>query len=161
MIKKDKMQHVLSSFSSFEKTLTFTIDTFDKGNNHFLDIKVLNNGENDIYIKDTNAGIYVPGTHLGRPLYHSAKKICSSQQLFLTQINYMKTVMSWNGYPYYISTKIIRQIGSKHKGQRNNHDQDKENLTAILCKIPYASVQCDTLHKNLTKKNRPSLSLLS
>ena len=72
----------------------------------------------------------------------------------------MKTVMSWNGYPYYISTKIIRQIGSKHKAQRNNHDQDKENLTAILCKIPYASVQCDTLHKNLTKKQTISKSFI-
>ena len=38
MIKKDKIQHVLNSFDSFDKNLTFTVDTFGDGNIHFLDI---------------------------------------------------------------------------------------------------------------------------
>ena len=59
MIKKDKIQHVLNSFNSFDKNLRFTVDTFDNGNIHFLDIKILNNGETDIYIKDISTRLYV------------------------------------------------------------------------------------------------------
>ena len=88
MIKKDKIQHVLNSFNSFDKNLRFTVDTFDNGNIHFLDIKILNNGETDIYIKDTNTGLYVQYHSYGhwntkiaclRSLYDRAKKICSNQ----------------------------------------------------------------------------------
>ena len=67
-----------------------------------------------IYIKDTNTGLYVQchsyehlntKTAWARSLYHRAQKIWSNQHLFVTQINYLKTVMSWNGYPPYIRTK--------------------------------------------------------
>ena len=50
MIKKDKIQHVLNSFNSFNKNLSSNADTFDDGNIHFFDIKILTNGETDIYI---------------------------------------------------------------------------------------------------------------
>ena len=52
MIKKDKTQHVLNSYNSFDKNLRFTADTFKDVNVHFLDIKTLINSETDIYIKD-------------------------------------------------------------------------------------------------------------
>ena len=59
MIKKEIKEQVLNSFNSFDKNLRLTVDTFDNSISHFLDIKVLNNGETDIYIKDTNTGRYV------------------------------------------------------------------------------------------------------
>ena len=60
LIKKDEMQHVLSSFNSFDKSLRLTsVDTFNDGNIHFLDIKILNNGETDTCVKDYNTGLYV------------------------------------------------------------------------------------------------------
>ena len=37
-IKKDKIQHALNSFNSFDKNLRFSVDTFDDGNIHFLDV---------------------------------------------------------------------------------------------------------------------------
>ena len=52
LMKKDKIQHVLNSFYSFNKNLRFSVDTFDGGNIHFLDIKILNNGETNIHIKE-------------------------------------------------------------------------------------------------------------
>ena len=58
IIKKDKIQGTLNSFNSFGKNLRFTVDMFDNVNTHFLDIKILNNGETDVYIKDTNTGLY-------------------------------------------------------------------------------------------------------
>ena len=45
LIKKDKIQHVLNPLNSFGKNLRFSVDTFDDGNIHFLDIKILNNGD--------------------------------------------------------------------------------------------------------------------
>ena len=57
LIKKDKIQLVLNPFNSFDKKLRFSIDNFDDDNIHFLDIKILNNGETDISIKDTNTGL--------------------------------------------------------------------------------------------------------
>ena len=41
MIKKDKIQHVLNSFNSFDKNLSLSVDRFDNGNIHFIDIKIL------------------------------------------------------------------------------------------------------------------------
>ena len=167
MIKKDKIQHVLNSFNSFDKNLRFTVDTFDDGNIHFLDIKILNNGETDIYIKDTNTGLYVQyhsyehwNTKIAwvRSLYDRAQKICSNQHLFMTQVNYLKTVMSWNGYPHYIRTKIIKLLQTRQKRQQNNDGQDKENLPVIFCRIPYAGAQGDRLVKNLAKKLKRIIS---
>ena len=70
----------------------------------------------------------------------------------MTQVNYLKTVMSWNGYPYQISTKIIKLLQTRQKCQQKNDDQEKENLPVIFYRIPYAGAQGDTLVKNLTKK---------
>ena len=53
--------------------------------------------------------------------------------------------MPWNGYPHYIRTKIFNQFQSKQKGQRNNNDQDKENLTTIFCRIPHVGAHGDSL----------------
>ena len=96
-IKKDKIQHGLNSFNSFDKNLRFSVDTFDDGNIHFLDIKILNNGETDVYTKDTNTGLYVQyhsyehwntKTAWVHSLYHRAQKVCSNQHLSMTHINY-------------------------------------------------------------------------
>ena len=70
----------------------------------------------------------------------------------MTQVNYLKTFMSWNGYPHQISTKIIKLLQTRQKRQQKNDDQEKENLPVIFYKIPYAGAQDDRLDKNLTKK---------
>ena len=70
----------------------------------------------------------------------------------MTQVNYLKTVMSWNGYPHYIKTKIIELFQTRQKCQYKNNDQDKENLPVIFCRIPSAGAQGDRLLKNLAQK---------
>ena len=69
------------------------MDTFDDGNIHFLDTKILNNGEIDTYIKDTNTGLHVQyhsyehwntKTAWVRSLYDRAQKIRSNKHLFKT-----------------------------------------------------------------------------
>ena len=46
-----------------------------------------------------------------------AQKICGNRQLCMIQENYLKTDISWNGYPHYIRTKIIKQLQSQQKGK--------------------------------------------
>ena len=58
-IKKDQIQHDLNILNSFLKKLQLTLDTFDQCNIHFLDIKILNDDETDIFIKGTNTGTYI------------------------------------------------------------------------------------------------------
>ena len=60
--------------------------------------------------------------------------------------------MARNRYPHYIRTKIVNQLQSRQKAQRNSNDQDKENLPIIFCRIPYAGAQDDRLLKKLTKE---------
>ena len=68
----------------------------------------------------------------------------------MTQVNYLKTVTSWNEYPYYIRTEIIKQLQSRQKGQLNKDDQDKENLPVILSRISYSGAHGYRLLKSLT-----------
>ena len=73
-----------------------------------------------------------------RSLYDRAQEICRNQHLFMTQVNYLKTVMSWNGYPHYIRTKTTKLLQTREKRQQKNDEQDKENLPLIFSRIPYA-----------------------
>ena len=56
----------------------------------------------------------------------------------MTQVNYLKTVISWNGYPRYIRTNLIKQLQSNQKGQRNHDNQGKQNIPATFYRISYA-----------------------
>ena len=103
-IKKKTIKHALNSVSSFDKNLRFTVDTFDNGNIHFLDIKIwtFNNGDINIYIKDTITGLYVQyhssehsntKTAWVSSLCDRAQKNFSNQHLLMTTVNYLKTTV--------------------------------------------------------------------
>ena len=53
LIKESDMNIVLKKLNSFHPSLKFTVDTFDDGIVHYLDIKIVDN-ETDIYFKDTH-----------------------------------------------------------------------------------------------------------
>ena len=72
-----------------------------------------------------------------RSLYDRAQKVCINQHLFMTQVKYLKKIMSLNGYSHYIRTKIIKLLQIRQKRQQKNDDQDKDNLPVIFCRIPY------------------------
>ena len=72
--------------------------------------------ETDIYIKDTNITQYHSYEHWNTKTALVCLLYDRAQQLFMTQVNYLKTIMSWNGYPHYIRTKINKQLQSNKKG---------------------------------------------
>ena len=59
--------------------------------------------------------------------------------------------MSWNGYPHYVQSKIIKRLENK-KNTKNTHTLEQENIATVFCRIPYAGVQGEELIKNLVKK---------
>ena len=59
LVKEDQVDKILKAFNVFHNNLWFTVDKFENENVHFLDLKIMNNGEINIYVKDTNSGLYM------------------------------------------------------------------------------------------------------
>ena len=56
LVKEDQIDKILKAFNSFHNNLRFTINKFKNEDMHFLDLKIMNNGEINTYVKDTNSG---------------------------------------------------------------------------------------------------------
>ena len=57
MIKPKDSPFVLNKFNSFDKNLKFTVDNFENGKIHFLDLEISDSGI-DIFRKSTHTGQY-------------------------------------------------------------------------------------------------------
>ena len=53
----EDLDNIMKQFNSFDKSIHFTIDKFEDGIVHFLDIKI-NGFETDLYYKTTHTGKY-------------------------------------------------------------------------------------------------------
>ena len=122
VVKEDQIDKILKAFKSFHNNLRFTVDKSENEHVHFLDLKIMNNGEINIYFKDTNSGLYInynnyepwhTKTARIKALYDRAHKICSNNNLFHKQVARIKKVMSWNSYPRYVRNKIIKRVQNK------------------------------------------------
>ena len=58
LIKAWDINIILKKLNSFHPSLKFTVDRFDDGIVHYLDVKIVDN-ETDIYFKDTHTGQYM------------------------------------------------------------------------------------------------------
>ena len=130
--------------NSFDKNIKFTVDTFSGGKAHFLVIKVDKN-HTDIYYKDTHTGQYT-SFHSQTPwrlktawikaLFHRANKIFSSKQALQQQINHIKTLMSWNGYPNHVRNSIINTLKS-NVNRNDNINNKKDDRKVIWTNLLY------------------------
>ena len=59
LVKKDEIDKMLKAFNSFQNKLQFTVDKFQIEDVHFVDLKIMNNGEINIYVKDTSSGLCI------------------------------------------------------------------------------------------------------
>ena len=59
LVKKDEIDKMLKAFNSFQNKLQFTVDKFQIEDVHFVDLKIMNNGEINIYVKDTSSALYI------------------------------------------------------------------------------------------------------
>ena len=111
-MKVSDIPFVLNKFNSFDKNLKFTVDTFDSGNVHFLDLEISQSGI-DIYRKPTHTGQY---THFDtwarktawiRSLFHRAVNICSNSAFLNQQILQISKFMAWNGFTVHCTNPLI------------------------------------------------------
>ena len=45
LVKEDQMDKIVKAFNSFHNNLWLTVDKFENEDVHFLDLKIMNNGE--------------------------------------------------------------------------------------------------------------------
>ena len=171
LIKEDKVNEVLQSFNAFDQNLKFTVDSFEDGVVHFLDILVHSNGDTDVYSKSTNTGQY---THFdsytpwgykiswARALFNRASRICSNTTLFQKQKLRISKILSWNGFPSYIRKKLIKQFAENAERRMNNQQQrnemPNEETDTLFLKIPYMGAVGDKLVKTLKRKVQSNLT---
>ena len=144
LAKPEKFDEILNKLNSFDVNLSFTTDSFNDGNVHFLDLKIDGN-KTDLFYKPTHTGQYCHfssqtpwrlKTAWAKALYHRATKICSSNTSLKKQVEKLKLFMSWNGYPAGIVRSFFKRLQSNVA--RQNNDTSNENVLNVFIKIPYA-----------------------
>ena len=160
MIKDEDIEKVLTKFNSLDKNLKFTVDKFEDGVIHFLDILVDKNGSTDIYTKPTNTGqytnfdSYVPWrykTSWAYALYVRTMKLCSSAAAKSKQITRINKLLSWNGFPKYVRSKLISKFKTDYASNLTKAKVDDE-IECISLKIPYLGAEGEKLVKTLRRK---------
>ena len=172
LIKEDRIEEVLAAFNSFDPNLGFTVDTFEDGLVHFLDlaIDVSRGVDIDVYSKPTNTGQYAHESSYApwnykiswaRALYNRAKRICSTSSRFKAQRRRISDILSWNGFSTFCRKKMLKGFDEEHErkmkvsrsGDSTSLDQkaDKETERFVL-KIPYLGKNGENLAKVLKRK---------
>ena len=143
--------------------MKFTVDKFDDGVVHYLDIKIVDN-ETDIYLKDTHTQRSIHAffficfmaykTAWVKASFQRAVKICSTEELLNQQIKKISLFMSWNGFPNYISKALLHRLKSnvRNRDVINEINNSKENETEIFSRLPYAGSKREQLVKHLKRK---------
>ena len=59
LVKEDQIDKILEAFNLFHNNLRLTVDKFENEDVHFLDLKIINNREVIIYVKNISTGLYI------------------------------------------------------------------------------------------------------
>ena len=159
IIKKRDINYVLNQLNSFDKSLKFTIDTFENSVSHFLDIEICPNGLG-IYHKHTQTGQYVHITFHAlwrlktswiRSLAIRANKICSANY-FNNKIQFIKRYAAWNGYTRNVVNGIIKHTLGNNDNNKTFNDNETDEAVRIYIKIKNSGETTDRLIKKYMKK---------
>ena len=179
LIKSCDIPSVLKKFNSFDKNLNFTVDKFENGKVHFLDLEISESGI-DVFRKTTHTGQYTnfhsfePWSHKTawiKSLFCRAVRICSNT-FFLNvnrQISIISKFMPWNGFPANFRCAILRKLKSKHNSNDSapysntsseniSNNIADENISKIWVRIPFLGKQGEYLVKKLIRKLQRNLT---
>ena len=143
---KNLLEFFYIKLNGFHTSLKFTVDKFDDGVVHYLDLKIIDN-ETDIYYKDTQTGQYMHfssykpwniKTAWIKALYNIATKICRNQKLLDDQMKKILSCMSWNGFLNYVSQPLLRRWKSNSTIPSSNNSIEKNDIPEIISHLPYA-----------------------
>ena len=110
VIKREDVGRMQNLLIKFNPNLRFTLDLFQNEVPHFLDLELYPDGIS-IFRKNTNTGFssYVCWTHRTawiKSLTSRASRICSPNKLS-SEINVIKKLASWNGFPIFVSKRLF------------------------------------------------------
>ena len=154
VIKREGVRRIQNLLNNYDPNLRFTVDF-----PHFLDLELSSDGIS-VFRKNTNTGLYthfssyVPWTHKTawiKSLTSRASCICSPNKLS-SEINFIKKLASWSGFPILAIKRIIHQVLNT-TGESTNNAESPEILTIYLC-MPYYSHKGLSLLKSCLRKIR-------
>ena len=146
LIKESDIDNVLSKLNGFHPSLNFTVEKFDDGVAHYLELKIIDN-ETDIYYNNTHTGQYMRSssytpwnikTAWVKALYNRATKICSNQKLLHDRKKKMFSFMSWNGSPNYVRKPLWYPLKSNSTIPSSNNSIEKNDIPESIFRLPYA-----------------------
>ena len=124
-----------------KSVLKFTKETPENNNFNFLDIKIIikDNGkiETDVYVKDTDRGIYLNYNSycsekyklsIIKTLIHRAYKLCSKWVTFTLEVERIKQNLINSSYPQRIVEDTIKNVINNLINKENNKPK-KEKIT--------------------------------
>ena len=162
LAKPSDFDYILDLFNSFHHNIKFTFDSFENSANvHFLDISFDMQGTMGIYRKGTHTGQYahfesiVPWAHKVswiRSLLYRAHRICSPGSSLDKEIDMIKKLVSWNGFPKYIFHRILSNINIQNNV---TNDISVDNRPKIWMRLPFIGKQGSfIIHKCIKKISR-------
>ena len=159
----------LKQFNSFHPQIQFTIDQFSNNDIHFLGVKILPNGTT-VYRKQTHTrqcqhfSSYTPWSGKiasKRALIHRAHKICCNDELLQKEINNIKRLISWNGYPRRLTRKLISLFSlsttTDNLNTENVNTDNNPNLKKISIPLPFIGKHGTRLTNSFIRKITPLL----
>ena len=162
LVKPEHINKVHQAFNRFDTNIQFTVDKFEHEVPHFLDLEIAPDGLS-IYRKETNTGLYT-SYHSYAPwsyrkawilsLINRAKRICTPNKLN-KELNNIKQFASWNGFPNYVTNKLIR-FSSTNRPEQDKADDNRAE-TVIWIRLPYAGQDGENIVKCLSRKLRSCL----
>ena len=181
LIKPKDIPFVLNKFNSFDKNLKFTVDNFENGKIHFLDLEI-SDSSIDIFRKSTHTGQYTRFDSFGpwsrktawaRLPFHRALNICSNLTFINKQISMISKFMSWNGFPANVRFSIIRKLKAKYEVNSNTYcskhntnelppqnDFSDDPRPKTWIRIPFLGKQGEFLVKKLLRKIQRNVTQL-
>ena len=143
-------------------SLSFTMESESDHTLPFLDIKITRNQDGSLstsmYRKPTFSGLYLKWTsfvpkqfkiNLVNCLLNRAWRICSSSELFQTEVSFIKDILAANGYPYTFLNSLIHKFNHRKLIGSAKEDKFGPHPKNAFLHLPYKGNQSIVLKRQL------------
>ena len=159
LVKPEDIESILQQFNKFHKNIEFTVDRFEDCVPHFLDLEIHRDGIS-IYRKETHTAQFMhfesftKWNHKAawiRSLTSRAKRLCSPNK-FSEEIKNIKRFASYNGFPRWTASKIIKETLSSQQRQQNSTDEQDQDTIPLYMFLPYAGKEAENVVTRCKKR---------
>ena len=139
------------------KNLEFTVDKFEDCVPHFLDLEIHPDGQS-IFRKETHTAQFVHYDSFTkwnhkvawiRSLTNRAKRLCSPSKLSM-ELATIRRFASYNGFPKWITRKVIKEGLRPRKDIDNEHETEELNTLHLF--LPYNGQEAESIVTRCKKR---------